>query len=153
MKVRKLLVLATIPLLLVGCTGEKKSRGLIEGRIQTLARDQGDTVVGIPLVDRGHYNDQGEIVYTLSFKVNAPISAFSLTGGLAGKSIEKITMTEGENHVIYVYLAGKCNDMSATEGDIVIKPEAVTIEDHEYDGFTFYVPIALGDETIPYSSL
>ena len=144
---KKVAIFAALPFMLVGCVGEKKAKNLLEANIKTLARDQGDLEVGIPILDRAHYDNNQNLVHYVKFKADAKVESYSLEGGLKGKQIKRITMTEGEPYAVFVWIVGKCSDDKATEGEIVIKPEALDIQDKEYEGFTFYVTIELAEKT------
>ena len=151
MKLQKLAVLALVPVLLSGCTAKKEARNLLyagsQSKIVQLARDLGDKEVKFSYMETGHYAglESSDIVYYINFKENAPVSAFSLSGGLVGMRIVKIEYSD--EHLLYITIAGKVNDMSATSGDIVMTPEAYDAVDPEYAGFTFYTSVLLGDET------
>ena len=142
----KLLLLAALPLILSACTTVKTAKNVLSTNVQTVARDQGDALVVVALTDKGHYDDQSKIVYDIEFKENALLSAFSLEGGLKGKEIVSLTMSE-DKHTMAVGLKGKCSDMNATEGEIVFNTDAYTAVNSEYEGFTFYTTIKLADST------
>ena len=149
MKLQRLAILAAMPLLLAGCTIQKDATNILYAGSQTkivqLARDLGDQVAAVPLIETPHYGEGQQLAYYIAFKENAPLSAFSLSGGLAGMTIDKVTLID--EHGVYVHISGKASDPSATDGFINFTPDAYTAIDKEYEGFTFHTTVLLGDET------
>ena len=147
---RKLFIFAALPFIASCGMDNKKVSGFFQSGLQTLARDQGNEAVIITLCDRGKYAKDGEtIVYSVKFKKGDEYKKYyKLDGGLAGKNLV-VDLSTSDPHTAKLMITGKCSDMSATEGNIVISPEAFEFEDQDMAGSTFYTPIALGEKTVP----
>ena len=136
--IRKLAVLA-VPFMMVGCVPEQKNaNNFFTTNIVTIGYDKAAT---IQLSD-----PQMGYKWTVEFKKETVAKNIVLSGGLKGKSVDLVAMSE-DGHTLYLTISGESASKSSATGTVSIKPAGMTILNSEYSGYTFNQTFNMAENT------
>ena len=146
---RKSLLVGVSALMLVGCVSESFVKDLLQtaqaGYVAQLPRGD-ETIIKVPLMDRGHYNAQEEVVYSFTFNREQRTDWYTLSGEFAGKTVASALYDD--EHTVYLTFAGKSTTGSTgvVFGTLTINQAAFASVEDQYKGAKIMVTLALGDE-------
>lgn len=136
--VRKLAILV-VPFMMVGCVPEaKNANNFFSTNIVKVGYDKAALIT---LTD-----PQMGYKWTVEFNKDTILKNIVLSGGLKGKSIDLVAMSE-DLHSLYVTVSGESANKSAATGTISIKPAGMKILNPEYSGYTFNQTFDMGENT------